>query len=80
VKTIQSIIEAMLFNLLPADLVTHLVTFFKNIIPLAALIFIRIFLLAELGLSRMGSRLSAGYKQFSTIISIPGGLRLGKQT
>jgi hypothetical protein len=70
----------MLFNLLPADLVTHLVTFFKNIIPLAALVFVRIFLIAGLGFSRMGNRLSAGVKQLSTIITIPGRLRLGKQT
>ena len=80
VKTIQSISEAIMFNLLPPELVTHLLAFFKNIIPLAGLVLIRIFLLGSIFLQRINSIIYRKFNQLLGDNEVPAGLQWEKQT
>ncbi len=57
-KMTQSIIEALTFNLLPPELVAHLLAFLRNMIPFFGLVFIRMFLYTVIGLQKMNSILN----------------------
>ena len=78
-KTIQSIFEALLFNLLPAELVLHVTAILKNIIPLVSLLLVRIFLVTTLFFQRAEYWISVKLNQLVTGEENLKGVRFAKQ-